>query len=629
MASLVTQQLPRENVRLGYRSFFSVPQDEESTPIPAAAAQLHSWLRHKRYDVDALERDRLVTIAEGVTASVFWLSDRDGSETYRATVTEFRSPKETWESVLTVHVPGRATDSASVLLDISGPIQPRTPRLAGMLTGALPAYDSTAVLADLPRKVSETDLEAVVRAICDPDRRGLLFVAGMSAELPYDDWYRYVSKLLKQTTGLAASYFLDPAATISLEQALGPTHAVAPGTVRTFLPGADPASELDALRHRVLSTNRILRDSSHRLSRLLVDRAQDETLQAELPPKMRRIQRRIAEHVDELLLRPIEEPVDDLAPTRQSGWSPVSEPTVQQPLSEDEVTRGLEEQREGGRTFDRLVEHAQALLRRVLGTDEPSEDDWDLVAQLALQGKRAATTQEQVGRQLTSLRDQLEDGESVQRDLQARLQDEQLEHAAAAEELGAIRRRNGYLEGLLQRTELVGEVYSEEVIAPEEPADFEELLTLLEGLKFVSFSGDMDTTLALDQHDPLGVWAEKTWRILCALEDYGHASHEGLCSSDVEGYLRNLPEGCRGYSLNKHAPTESEDVQRNSRFRDARIFPVPGHVNSDGRIEMMAHFKIAQSGLISPRLHYYDDTARSGKVFVGYIGPHLPTKRTN
>ncbi|GAA1082723.1 hypothetical protein [Tsukamurella spumae] len=42
-----------------------------------------------------------------------------------------------------------------------------------------------------------------------------------------------------------------------------------------------------------------------------------------------------------------------------------------------------------------------------------------------------------------------------------------------------------------------------------------------------------------------------------------------------------------------------------------------------------AHFKIAQSGMISPRMHYLDDTARTKKVYVGYIGPHLPTKATN
>jgi hypothetical protein len=44
---------------------------------------------------------------------------------------------------------------------------------------------------------------------------------------------------------------------------------------------------------------------------------------------------------------------------------------------------------------------------------------------------------------------------------------------------------------------------------------------------------------------------------------------------------------------------------------------------------MGAHFKIARKGLISPRMHYYDDAGQTGKVYVGYIGKHLPNTHTN
>jgi hypothetical protein len=52
--------------------------------------------------------------------------------------------------------------------------------------------------------------------------------------------------------------------------------------------------------------------------------------------------------------------------------------------------------------------------------------------------------------------------------------------------------------------------------------------------------------------------------------------------------------------------------------------PVPATVEPNACIFMGAHFKIALSATISPRIHYYDDTARTGVVYVGYIGPHLP-----
>ncbi len=40
---------------------------------------------------------------------------------------------------------------------------------------------------------------------------------------------------------------------------------------------------------------------------------------------------------------------------------------------------------------------------------------------------------------------------------------------------------------------------------------------------------------------------------------------------------------------------------------------------------MKARGRVALVGLVSPRLHYHDDVSRSGAVYVGYIGRHLPT----
>ena len=42
---------------------------------------------------------------------------------------------------------------------------------------------------------------------------------------------------------------------------------------------------------------------------------------------------------------------------------------------------------------------------------------------------------------------------------------------------------------------------------------------------------------------------------------------------------------------------------------------------------MLAHIRISQ-GESSPRLHFLDDTRdKTGKIHIGYIGPHLPTAR--
>ena len=92
---------------------------------------------------------------------------------------------------------------------------------------------------------------------------------------------------------------------------------------------------------------------------------------------------------------------------------------------------------------------------------------------------------------------------------------------------------------------------------------------------------------------------------------------------------RKLHPGAPGYSAARHAYDESTDVKQNPKFSAKRLLPVPLVVDESGYMFMGAHFKVAQSGLVSPRLHYHDDVHRTGKIYVGHLGPHLPTKRTN
>jgi len=44
---------------------------------------------------------------------------------------------------------------------------------------------------------------------------------------------------------------------------------------------------------------------------------------------------------------------------------------------------------------------------------------------------------------------------------------------------------------------------------------------------------------------------------------------------------------------------------------------------------MDAHFKLGAKKTISPRMHYFDAAAIDGKIYVGYIGRHLPSPQTN
>jgi hypothetical protein len=43
---------------------------------------------------------------------------------------------------------------------------------------------------------------------------------------------------------------------------------------------------------------------------------------------------------------------------------------------------------------------------------------------------------------------------------------------------------------------------------------------------------------------------------------------------------------------------------------------------------MPAHFKAGQENTFAPRVHYFDDTDQTGKIYIGYIGRHLMNTKT-
>lgn len=78
-------------------------------------------------------------------------------------------------------------------------------------------------------------------------------------------------------------------------------------------------------------------------------------------------------------------------------------------------------------------------------------------------------------------------------------------------------------------------------------------------------------------------------------------------------------------SASSVAMTESKSVQRNTTQAAARVFPVDPLLHDSGERQMFTHIKLDQ-GPTASRLHFHDDTrGHTGKIHIGYIGPHLPT----
>ncbi|MFC4950719.1 hypothetical protein [Pseudonocardia sp. GCM10023141] len=249
-----------------------------------------------------------------------------------------------------------------------------------------------------------------------------------------------------------------------------------------------------------------------------------------------------------------------------------------------------------------------------------------LLETLARTGQRADSTKQRISTRLRELQDSVDDA-GLERDLALEeLAIEQRERADAEEDRAEAERRLRYLRKQLVVVGRADVAWTEPELDIRDirPDTFVDLLERLAELEHVTFTGDGGVTLDLDKHGNSRSWAGKTWDALLALDDYARISLGEGFAGDVSAYLADTPAACRTFSGNRHASTESGDVQRNPQLRNPRELPVPAEVEPSGRAFMGAHFKIAQSATISPRLHYLDATARTRVIYVGYIGPHLP-----
>lgn len=622
---------------LGYRSYFSVAGAEPGQTIPLALGQLHAWLRSKRYDADLLVPGPIVEVGHRALARLTTEHTQDGGDSFRFVLRETQ-PIGTWITQLVIHDPRQGREQPWVWLDVDAPPaegidsgRPRwtpLPRLARELLEVLDGRDHGARLNPSVETVREEDLEALVEVLEAPGRRGPVFVAGSDATLPMHPWRKLVGELLHQTTGLAAGYILDPEATERFGDVVGPGHAVPPGAMRTFLRGMDSGSDLDAYRHRLLTTSRIVSSDSSRIVRVLGTRARDLTLHEPIPRTASRTLERLLARADDGSATAVEEAPRDFG--RLEAASPSAVPAVE-PDSEARASDAVEVARASIESEDDRVA-LNAHVRQIFGDEVVTSDSLTRWAADIAEVERLRGVLERKDRQLAELSDA---ALALSNELAAavlRLEDEQLEHRSTFDVLTVAENERHALRMRLQSADLGGQAWTPldgEEVPMSAPESFGELLKRIETLMHVTFTGDAGSSEELDVRDPLGTWAAKAWGALCSLEDYVQSRLDGRHSGSVDMYLGDVPSGYRGFSANRHARDESEDVRNNSRFRAAREFKVPGAIDRNGWIFMGAHFKIAQSGTVSPRLHYHDAFDADQKVYVGYIGRHLPTQKTN
>lgn len=137
-----------------------------------------------------------------------------------------------------------------------------------------------------------------------------------------------------------------------------------------------------------------------------------------------------------------------------------------------------------------------------------------------------------------------------------------------------------------------------------------------------------DQALALSRDRKAAVWGARCWGILVDLERYAgsRASHEGI--PNFRAYLSRLDDP--SISAAQVAIRESDTVMNAEKMRQERIRPVPVEVDESGSALFVEHVRVESGGAgLAPRLYFYDDTSgKTGKVIVGYVGPHLTNAST-
>jgi hypothetical protein len=543
-----------------------------------------------------------------------------------------------WVTTVTVH--GDGAQDNWIWVDVSAPSsEPRqaaarggpakevdaegawwvgVPHMVRAVLSAADAVDGQMTLATRPALVTADDVDDLISVICDPGRHGTALVAAPVPEVPLPRLAGYVERLTRECVGLAGLYVLDQEAARQLAESFGPAHAVPPGAIRTFLPGADPASEVDARRHRVLLPRTIAEQPPGKLAHLLGRAHRFRALGLPLPAQVAQVDRQLSRAEPAAVLRAIQEAPPG-PPRRGPGDGPGG------PVPAGQVaTSAVREVAFTGELLTRLVDEFQS--RAAGGIDDVSARYRELLAE----GRGVLRGHQEISRRFAALQDLLEEAQDDRDQARARLEDEQLDHAQTQAELLAAKLELDRLRGVLARAGRVDRTRAA-LAMTRSPGSFAELIERLEEhrLSRVVFTGNPKHALELDDFDPLGTWAARTWDVLRVLDGYAAARHRGEFGKGVHAYLVHTPPGQPGYPPGAHATQESDFVENSPRLGKLRVLPVPEAVSPGGAVFMGAHFKIARMGLVSPRLYYHDDAGQTEKIYVGYIGKHLPTGHAN
>ncbi|MCV9993432.1 hypothetical protein OIU93_03865 [Paeniglutamicibacter sp. ZC-3] len=637
---------------LGYRSIIRLGSSENAVEI--AEAQMREWLKSKQttargeltsYDwsgpgVHSLGLQATLTVVthsgeDGTNRQLLRFIEKNTAGIWRVAVTAHSSPhSKNAQQVIVVEVDNDSVNDKRPASERTDP-----PRIIKQIIDSVDAmdYHSDLHLRSRPQVVHDDEVESLMHALEDAQRNTSIVVAGALPGAPMDAWAALIEKLLSKSAGTASAFVLTAPANEALNKLLGPAHAVASGSVRTFLPGAVPNDLEDSQRHRILTARSFASsiDKGQRVRRSLLTahatssrrRLLDQPLPSEVLRTMRVLERT---EIETAFPNQNEASLSESAPISENIGESRSD---QRPVASDVLVPHLPNAapRESAPAPNTWVKKLAELFKTTLGTEVVSEGT---VGQFTKYFHLLRQRFDSSNRGLSDLLEKLHREQDTVSTLQKQLDVLELDLAIAEGQRRKASRLSEYRGEQLKELKEFGRLVDPEGSGLDEPpSSISDLLDRLESeitlSKYIVFTGDLEKALTLEAYDVVGRYAEAFWEYLLVLRDYCIARESGSFSGGIYMYLTDDSAAGRKCDPKRFASTESTSVQQNSAWSAERAFPVPATADPSRKRLMYAHFKPTHSDTFAPRMHIYDDFHKNGKIYIGYLGRHLTNTKTN
>lgn len=629
---------------LPYRTLLHL--SDESNAIDVAKQELERWLTERNKvnpdrrsgfldgtffepGLHSLSSSVSLAIAQreelsGRKSAAFRVRERTPNGLYQVEILAIDEASGDMNGILLVD--GTRVDSP----DAEGQVDP--PGFIRSLLGRGEVYDSRALVTERPRLIDVDDVADLVRTILDPGRSVSVIVGHVFAREIQAGYVDIVDALTSKVRGVSSVAVLKQSAFDAFNEAMPEGFGIDPGRIRTYLSQVDPTRPSEPRRHRILSPERLSRalrrgrlPKSSPLVGVFAAETREPMLRAEVPNRVRRARLELTGTLDALLRADAIERTVSRERARHAVQPAVTTPEV---VADGE----LGETSEARVLLDRLQMFAQRWLGSIPAVTVGSIDVID--ARLEAGEARAMRLDTELRLAQHQLQETHAFNEELQRDLDqqaSEITDAEASTARLQNEVLRLRRR------LVELDQATDAYASGDTLWDSPPDDLTALGIWLSTDdshpgRLIRQYVQMDER-ALDPIDDLerqhaaSLYLSRCWEFTHTLYDYARCVSTGEFRGSVNEYL--LSSGHTGYKVTpkRHAGGESRATM--DQYGDERMLPVPVNLEPSGMIEMTAHFKIDQQNTIAPRMYYFNDTANSGKIYVGYIGKHKSNTKTS